>query len=61
MILFTSHQEKKKIIDFQDGGHGGHLGFPIRTISAIFELQVTPMLPTNFQINWPRGVGGVGF
>ena len=23
--------------DFQDGNHGGHLGFPIRTILAIFD------------------------
>ena len=38
--------EKKRKIDFQDGGHGGHLGFPIGTILAIFDLQVTPVLPT---------------
>ena len=54
-------QEKKRKIDFQDGGHGGHLGFPIGTILAIFYLQVTPMLPTKYHVNWPRGVGGVGF
>ena len=47
--------------DFQDGGIGGHLGFPIETILAIFDLQVTPMLPTKYRVNWPRGVGGVGF
>ena len=29
-----------------------------RKILAIFDLQVTPILPT---VNWPRGVGGVGF
>ena len=56
-----SVQEKKRKIDFQDGGHGGHLGFPIRRILAIFDLQVTPMLPTKYQVNWPRYVGGVGF
>ena len=56
-----SVQEKKRKIDFQDGHHGSHLGFPIRTILSIFDLQVTPMLPTKFQVNWPRGVGGVGF
>ena len=33
-------------IDFQDGHHGGHLEFPIGTIYSIFDLQVTPMLPT---------------
>ena len=56
-----SVQEKKRKIDFHDGGHGGHLGFPIGTILAIFDLQVTPMLPTKYHVNWPRGVGGVGF
>ena len=40
-------------IDFQDGHHGGHLGFPIRTISATFDLQVTLILPTKFRVNWP--------
>ena len=43
--------------NFQDGGH---LGFPIGTILAIFDLQVTPMHPTRYQDNRPRGVGGVG-
>ena len=37
-------------MDFQDGGHGGHLGFQIRTILAIFDLQVTLMLPTQFRV-----------
>ena len=48
-------QEKKQKIDFQDGRHSGHLGFPIGTILAIFDLQVTLMFPTKFQVNWPRG------
>ena len=56
-----SVQEKKRKIDYQDGGHGGHLGFPIGMILANFNLQVTPMLPTKYRVNWPRGVGGVGF
>ena len=43
-----SVQEKKRKIEFQDGGHGGHLGFPIGTILAIFDLRVTLMLPTKF-------------
>ena len=46
-----SVQEKKRKIDFQDGCHGGHLGFPIGMILAIFNLQVTPMLPTKFVVN----------
>ena len=32
-----SVQEKKRKIDFQEGGHGGQLGFPIGTILAIFD------------------------
>ena len=39
-------QEKKGKIDFQDGRH---LGFPIGTILAIFDLQVTLMIPTSFK------------
>ena len=52
-----SVQEKKRKIDFQDGGHGGHLGYMIGTILAIFDLQDTPMLPSKFGVNWPFGSG----
>ena len=52
-----SVQEKKRKIDFQDGCHGGHLGFPIGTILAIFDLQVTLMVPSKFGVNWPFGSG----
>ena len=45
-----SVQEKKRKIDFQDGGH---LGFLISMILAIFDLQVTPMLLSKFGVNWP--------
>ena len=48
-----SVQEKKQKIDFQDGCHGGHLGLPISMILVIFDLQVTPMLPSKFGVNWP--------
>ena len=50
-------QEKKRKIDFQDGCHGGHLGFPIGMILAIFDLQVTQMLPSKLGVNWPYGSG----
>ena len=50
-------QEKKRKIDFQDGRHGGHIGFPIETISAISDLQVTLMVPTEFKVNWPSDLG----
>ena len=44
-------------MDFQDGCHDSHLGFPIGTILAIFDLQVNPMLPSKFGVNWPFGSG----
>ena len=47
----------KRKIDFQDGGHGGHLEFPNGTILAIFDLQVILMLPSKFGVNWPFGSG----
>ena len=37
--ICLSVQEKKQKIDFQDSGHGGHLGFPIGMILAIFDLH----------------------
>ena len=52
--LGLSVQEKKRKIDFQDGGH---LGFPIGTILAIFDLQVTLMVPSKFGVKWPFGSG----
>ena len=42
---------------FQHGCHCGHLGFLIGMILAIFDLQVTLMLPTKFHFNWPFGSG----
>ena len=41
--------EKKPKEGFQDGGHHG---FPIGTILAIFDLQVTLMLPTKFRVDF---------
>ena len=46
-------QEKKWKIDFQDGRHCCHLGFPTGIILAFFDLQVILMLPTMLQVNWP--------
>ena len=57
MSVSFSFQEKKRKIDFYDGGHGGHLGFYIGTFLAIFALQDIPMLPTQFQVNWLLGSG----
>ena len=41
-----SDHKKKFNIDFQDGGQ---LGYPIRTILASFDLQVTLILPMKFE------------
>ena len=49
--------EEAKKIDFPDGCHGSHLGFPIGMILAIFDLQATPMLPCKFGVSWPFGSG----
>ena len=56
-IALHEHCSGELKIDFQDGCHGGHLGFPIGMILAIFYLQVTPMLPSKFGVNWPFGSG----
>ena len=40
--------QEKFNIDFQDGSH---LGLPIRMILAIFDLQVTLILPIKFKFN----------
>ena len=42
--------QKKFKIDFQDGGR---LRFLIKTNLAIFDLQVTQILPTKFRVNCP--------
>ena len=42
-------QEMKWKIDFQDGGHVSHFGFPIGTILAIFDLQVPQFLLPSFE------------
>ena len=40
-------------IDFQDGCCCGHLGFPISTILAIFDLKVILLLQCKFQFKCP--------
>ena len=44
--------QERKFNDFQDGYCGGHLVFPIGTSLAIFDLQVTLVILTKFQVNW---------
>ena len=55
--IATADMQTCRKIDFQDGCHGGHLGYPIGTILAFFDLQVTPMSPTKFGVSWPFGAG----
>ena len=44
-FLFYSEEEMKNKF-FKDGRHGSCLGFPIKMILVIFDLPVTPILPT---------------
>ena len=46
--------KKKRKMDFQDGSHGCHLGYPIGMILAILNLQVPLMLPTKIKVNWQK-------
>ena len=39
---------------FQDGGH---VGFSMETVLAIFDLHVGPLIPIRFPVNWPFGSG----
>ena len=43
--------------DFQDGGFGGHLGFPINTILAHFTPEVVLLLQSRFQLKLTKGLG----
>ena len=44
--------------EFQDGLHGGHLGYRNGTILAILNLCVSVMLPINFLFNSTYRLGG---
>ena len=50
-------QEKKFNVEFQEEGHGHHLGFPTGTFLDIFYLQVTLILLMKFQVNWLFSLG----
>ena len=56
-LNWSSIQEKKFKVVFQDGNCGSHLVFPIGTILAIFDLQVTWMILTKLRVNWPFSSG----
>ena len=44
--------------EFQDGIHGGHLGYRSGTTLAILNLYVAPMPPIKFWLNPTYGLGG---
>ena len=45
--------------EFQDGRHGGHLGYLNGKIFAILNHYVTPMPPIKFRLNLTYGLGDV--
>ena len=47
-----------KVTEFQDGCHGGHLGYQDETIFAILNLHVATMHSFKFQLNPTYGSGG---
>ena len=46
-----SVKERKRNIYFKASSHSGHPGFPIGTILANFDIQITLMLSTKIQVN----------
>ena len=48
----------KKKNDFQDGGCGGHFGFPVNTILTILYLVVGLLLHHKFRLNSQNGLRG---
>ena len=51
-------REEMSFEEFQDGRHGGRLGYPKGTILAILNFHVSTMPPTKFQLNPTYGSGG---
>ena len=46
-IGLSVHEKKRKT--------GRHLGFPIETFVAIFNLQIVSLYPAKFRVIWPFG------
>ena len=49
--------EEMSFEEFQDGRHGGHLGYWNTTILAIMNLYVAPMPPIKFWLNPTYSLG----
>ena len=50
--------EEMSFEEFQDGIHGGYLGYRNETMLAILNLCVTVMLPIKFWLNPTYSLGG---
>ena len=50
--------EEMSFEKFQNGRHGGHLGYRNGKIVAILNFHVATMPPTKFQFNLTYGSGG---
>ena len=50
--------EQMSFDKYQDGRHGGHLGYRNRTILTILNFRVTVMPPIKFWLNPTYGLGG---
>ena len=50
--------EEMSFEEFQDGRHGGHLGYWNGTVLAILNIYVTSMPPIKFRLNPIYGLGG---
>ena len=50
--------EERSFEEFQNGRHGGHIGYRNGIILAILNLHVVTMPPTKFQLNLIYGSGG---
>ena len=56
-VYWPFRSEKSSKINFEDGDSGGHLGYLIKAILAIFDIQVAPTLPTKIRVSWHFGSG----
>ena len=51
-------REQMRFKDFQDGGHGGHLGYRNKTILAILNFYFALMPIIKFRLHPTYGLGG---
>ena len=59
VIVMLLPWEEMSSEEFQDGCHGGHLGYQNGTTLAILNLYIAPMPPIKFWLNPTYGLGDV--